>query len=72
MLFFDIFIACVVGISTQSTTDLQRTDVIFLSEFLNENPYGKIEWERKRNQMELLVPDFCGEIDKLINVQGAT
>jgi len=69
MLFFDIFIACAVGIVTQSTTELPRTDVIFLSEFLNENPYGKIEWERKRNQMELIVPEFCREVDKLLVVQ---
>ena len=70
MLFFDIFIACAIGISTQSTTDLIRTDVIFLAEFLNENPYGIIEWERKRNQMELIVPEFCKEVDKLVGVQS--
>jgi hypothetical protein len=69
MLFFDVFIACVIGFTTQSTTDVQRTDVIFLAEFLNENPYGKIEWERRRNQMELLVPEFCNEVDKLLTVQ---
>jgi hypothetical protein len=72
MLFFDIFVACAIGIATQSTTELIRTDVIFLSEFLNENPYGKIEWERKRNQMELIVPEFCKEVDKLVYAQDDT
>lgn len=67
--FFDeVFLACVVGILTQTNQRTPRTDVEFLVEFLTENPCGIIEWKRKRTELQQLAPEFCRDVDSQLGI----
>jgi hypothetical protein len=72
MLFHDIFMACAVGILTKAGDNTPRTDTRYLAELLNDNPYGIIEWNRKRDEMSEIVPEFCSEIDTLLGSASDT
>ncbi len=69
-LFHDIFIACAIGILTRANEKTPRTDIQFLAEFLNENPYGVLEWKRRRSEMCEIVPEFCREIDQRLGIEN--
>ncbi len=72
MLFDDVFLACAMGILTRASDKTPRTDIQFLTEFLTNNPYGVVAWNKKRNEMHEIVPEFCAEIDRHIGGRGNT
>lgn len=69
--FFDeVFMACVVGILTRTNKRTPRTDVEFLVEFLTDNPYGIIEWKRKRTELYQVALEFCRDVDSQLGIDG--
>lgn len=68
LLFFELFIACGIGVLTQVSKDgtTPRAEYEFLTEFLEENPSGFAQWKRRHDTMEKVVPEFCAEIDKFV------
>jgi hypothetical protein len=69
-LFHELFIACAIGIMTNTNERTPRTDVSFLVEFLHDNPYGLLEWQHRRDEMLEIVPEFCREIDLRLGAES--